>query len=196
MNFFSLFGNKKKEETLSPLKVIQNMKETLQMLEKREEFLEKCINKFKTEAKITLKTNKQKTLLLLKKAKMNEKQLLSIYGQKENLELQICALEQGINNKNIIISMKHGKDAIEKMTKTMDVDSIEDLMDSIADGMEMSGEIAGVMARPLGEVYDDDDLLSELMEEETELVLQSVPVKKEETTEEKELDELKNLILT
>lgn len=200
MSFLNFFGKKKVETQQSPLKVIQNMKETLELLEKREVFLEKKVYDLKVEAKVNVKINKNKALLLLKKAKMNEKQLLSIYGQKENLELQIGALEQGINNKNIIMSMKHGKNAIEHMTKTMDPDQIEELMDSISDGMAISTEIADAMSRPLGEVYDDDDLLAELEEELEDqntinVVTKTVDTKTVDTktVDKKELEELKEL---
>jgi hypothetical protein len=208
MNLFNFFGTKRKNDTQSPQKVIHNMRSTLDTLEKREQFLEKRINVFKTNAKEVVKTNKQKALMLLKKAKMNEKQLLSIYGQKENIEIQICTLEQGISNQNIISSMKQGKNAIENIGIKLNPDDIGELMEEINEGINNADEIANVMSTPIGQQYDDDDLLAELEEqsENIEKLINSLSVdgktlvttepvnRKSLTVEEKELAELEQLM--
>jgi hypothetical protein len=201
MSFLNFFGKSTKVESPSPQKVIQNMRGTLSTMEKREVHLEKRIESLNEEARSLVKTNKQKALMLLKKAKMNEKQLLSIYGQKENMETQILVLEQGINNQNTIESMKQGKNAIENMTKKLDPDHVGELVDDIATGMDMAEEIATALSVPIGQVYDEDALLAEFEEEEQEkervyvpkqtidIDRPSVPVKKIQT-EEEELAEL------
>ena len=147
------------------MNVIQNMKLTLEMIEKKEKFLESNIEKFKNEARNILHTNKPKAITLLKKAKMNEKQLLSLYGQKENLELQIFSIEQGVTNKNIISSMIEGKNIIEQLSKNMDIDNIGELMDEITETFQTSKEVTDAISRPIGELYDEDDLLKELEDE-------------------------------
>ena len=201
MSFLNFFGKSKKVKSPSPQKVIQNMRGTLSTLEKREVHLEKRIESLKEEARSLMKTNKQKALMLLKKVKMNEKQLLSIYGQKENMETQILVLEQGINNQNTIESMKQGNNAIKNMTKKLYPDDVGELVDDIAASMDMAEEIATTISVPIGQVYDEDALLAEFEEEEQEkeriyvpkqtidLDLPSVPVKKIQT-EEEELAEL------
>jgi charged multivesicular body protein 4 len=200
---FSFFG--KKQEIISPMNVIQNMKLTLEMIEKKEKFLESNIEKFKNEARNILHTNKPKAITLLKKAKMNEKQLLSLYGQKENLELQIFSIEQGVTNKNIISSMREGKNIIEQMSKNMDPDNIGELMDEITETFQTSKEVTDAISRPIGELYDEDDLLKELEDEsnvdsELEKSLQNIahinvpvkniPLKITKKTDEEELNEL------
>ena len=196
---FSFFG--KKKEIISPVNVIQNMKLTLEMIEKKEKFLESNIEKFKNEARNILHTNKPKAITLIKKAKMNEKQLLSLYGQKENLELQIFSIEQGVTNKNIISSMIEGKNIIEQLSKNMDIDNIGELMDEITETFQTSKEVTDAISRPIGELYDEDDLLKELEDEsnvdsDLEKSLQNiapinVPIKKiTKKTDEEELNEL------
>ena len=196
---FSFFG--KKQEIISPINVIQNMKLTLEMIEKKEKFLESNIEKFKNEARNILHTNKPKAITLLKKAKMNEKQLLSLYGQKENLELQIFSIEQGVTNKNIISSMREGKNIIEQMSKNMDPDNIGELMDEITETFQTSKEVTDAISRPIGELYDEDDLLKELEDESTfdsdlekslgNIAHINAPVKKiTKKTDEEELNEL------
>lgn len=196
---FSFFY--KKQEIISPMNVIQNMKLTLEMIEKKENFLESNIEKFKNEARNILHTNKPKAITLLKKAKMNEKQLLSLYGQKENLELQIFSIEQGVTNKNIISSMREGKNIIEQLSKNMDPDNIGELMDEITETFQTSKEVTDAISRPIGELYDEDDLLKELEDEsnvdsDLEKSLGNIahinaPVKKiTKKTDEEELNEL------
>lgn len=196
---FSFFY--KKQEIISPMNVIQNMKLTLEMIEKKENFLESNIEKFKNEARNILHTNKPKAITLLKKAKMNEKQLLSLYGQKENLELQIFSIEQGVTNKNIISSMREGKNIIEQMSKNMDPDNIGELMDEITETFQTSKEVTDAISRPIGELYDEDDLLKELEDESTfdsdlekslgNIAHINAPVKKiTKKTDEEELNEL------
>jgi charged multivesicular body protein 4 len=172
---FSFFG---KKPEVSPINVIQNMKLTLEMIEKREKFLESNIVKFKNEAKEVLHTNKPKAITLLKKAKMNEKQLSSLYSQKENLELQIFSIEQGVTNKNIINSMKEGKNIIEQMSKNMDPDNIGELMDDITETFQTSNEVTDAISRPISTTYDDDDLLQELELENESHIHVDVEVKK------------------
>lgn len=195
---FSFFG---KKQEISPINVIQNMKFTLEMIEKKEKFLESNIEKFKNEARNILHTNKPKAITLLKKAKMNEKQLLSLYGQKENLELQIFSIEQGVTNKNIISSMREGKNIIEQMSKNMDPDNIGELMDEITETFQTSKEVTDAISRPIGELYDEDDLLKELEDESTfdsdlekslgNIAHINAPVKKiTKKTDEEELNEL------
>jgi charged multivesicular body protein 4 len=197
MNFLNLFG-KSKQEILSPQVVIQNMRETLDTLEKREIHLEKRVNAFKKEAGSFVKTNKPKALELLKKAKMNEKQLLSIYGQKENLETHILVLEQSITNQNIIESLKQGKNAIENMTKKLNPDDVAELVDNISSSIDASEEITTALSQPIGGVAHDEEELLAMLEEETneeyinDEMFPKIPIKT--YTKPEEEDELAKLV--
>ena len=199
MNFLNLFG-KSKQEILSPQVVIQNMRETLDTLEKREIHLEKRVNVFKKEAGSFVKTNKQKALELLKKAKMNEKQLLSIYGQKENLETHILVLEQSITNQNIIESLKQGKNAIENMTKKLNPDDVAELVDNISSSIDASEEITTALSQPIGGVAHDEEELLAMLEEETneeyidDEMFPKIPIKTYTKTEEDELAKLQKMM--
>lgn len=211
MNFFNLFGNKKKEETISHSKAITTMKETLTTLEKREKFLESRILEYKTDAQRLVKNNKPKAIALLKKVKLNEKQLESVYNQKNILETQILVIEQSITNKNIVSVMKHGKTVLENMNKPMDPDDIGEFMDDINANINMVEEVSNVLAGPIGPIYDENELLEELNElnqaenqaenkeyEESlskELILPNVPLSTiKKNTEEDELLELKKIM--
>jgi charged multivesicular body protein 4 len=196
MNFLNnIFGRTK--VTLSYQKVIQNMRETIIVLEKREAHLDKIIESLKQETRLFVLTNKTKALMLLKKVKIYEKQLLSIYGQKENIETQIFAIEQGITNQNTIVCMKQGKNTIDEMTMNINPDDVGELVDDISSSMDTANEISNALSVPIGQIYDEDDLLEEFQKEqeqeyvkESSIQLDSPILHKENKTEDEELEEL------
>jgi charged multivesicular body protein 4 len=201
MYFLNLFG-KNKCTDIPPHQVIQNLRDSLNLLEKRELYLEKRIKDIKIEARSYIKSNKNKALLLLKKAKLNEKQLISIYGQKDNLDTQILVLEQGITNQNTIKCIKEGKQAIENMTNKCDPDDVGELVDDIASIIDMTDEISTALSQPIGPVYDEDELLSLLDDEEnntqhnTQHNTHKIPIQNiVSQEEEKELKELVAMML-
>jgi charged multivesicular body protein 6 len=203
--FFNIFGKKnikKEDNLLSTTDAIFKLKETLSLQEKKEVFLEKTIEKMKNDAKECMKkNNKNKALSILKLCKTKEKHLNHLYGIKTNLENQIFALEQTINNEVVIKSIKHGKKALDKFKTEYDVDDTAELMDDINEHIVTSSEIGNVLSQSIGDSYDNDDLLKELEEEELLSEMTKVPILPEipnskikstvvETDEEKELREL------
>ena len=163
-NLFNLFGKKKEiSPKIVPIDVIQSLKETLSTQEKRETFLEKRIQLLRDEAKANIK-NKPKALFALKKSKTLEKQIGVIYGIKQNLENQIMVLEQSINNKNVVDTMKKSKTVLTQITKDLDPDETAEIMDDITEKIEESEEISNLLSNPIGPKYDDAELLAELDE--------------------------------
>jgi len=160
MNF--LFGKKKPVSPL-PSKAIDKLRETLEILEKRENFLEKQILTLKEQSiKYLNEKNKAKALYFLKKSKLLEKEVESIVGQKLNLETQISALTQAITNSETIQAMKIGRDTLTVLESKFDTNKVSDVMDDLSDNLSKVGEITEVMSRPIGSIVDDDDLLQEL----------------------------------
>jgi charged multivesicular body protein 4 len=101
--------------------------------------------------------------------------------------------------------MREGKNIIEQMSKNMDPDNIGELMDEITETFQTSKEVTDAISRPIGELYDEDDLLKELEDEsnvdsELEKSLQNIahinvpvkniPLKITKKTDEEELNEL------
>lgn len=202
----NLFG-KKKTNVTTPIQAIQILKDTLETMEKREAYLEKQIVLLTNDAKKAMSTkNKPKALHCLKKRKLLQKQLDSIFNTKLNLDTQIIALTQAVTNTDVIKSITIGKEVL-KNAKA-DPDKVADVMDELEETLAEVDEITDVMSRPIGQV-DEDELLEELERElaETDLtekvvslpstVLPSVPqkpVKKLEEPDERELQELKELV--
>lgn len=201
MNF--LFG-KKKSVAPAPSKAIDKLRESLEMLEKRETFLETQITLLKGQAvKYINEKNKTKALSQLKKCKLWEKEIDSISGQKFNLETQISALTQAIVNSETMQAMRMGRETLANLDAKLDPDKVANVMDDLTENLAKVGEVTDAMARPIGPLLDDDELLKELddlsLEKEvlvtpehqpTPLVLPNVP----NDQDEEELRKLENIM--
>ena len=104
--FGRLFGtNQKKTQQKAPNlnDSIQQLRQAVTQLDKREVHLEKkiqvCLNNAKAKSK---RRDKKGALYELKKKKQLENQLQSIQGKKLNLETQIMALEDAHLNKETL----------------------------------------------------------------------------------------------
>lgn len=160
MNF--LFG-KKKSVAPAPSKAIDKLRESLEMLEKRETFLETQITLLKGQAvKYLHEKNKTKALSQLKKCKLWEKEIDSISGQKFNLETQISALTQAIVNSETMQAMRMGRETLANLDAKLDPDKVANVMDDLTENLAKVGEVTDAMARPIGPLLDDDELLKEL----------------------------------
>jgi charged multivesicular body protein 4 len=185
----NLFG-KKKKQSINIQDTITKLNETIKLLEKREEHLDKQIKTLRTNAKKVKDENKPKCLFFLKKAKIYQNQLDTIYNTKYNIEVQLNTLSQTVINREIVDSMTIAKDTVQQYR--VDVEKTEDLMENIQENIQDINEVSSVLSKPIGDIYDDDDLLKELEELETELYFPKVPEnilqKQREEQELKELD--------
>jgi len=175
----NLFGKKKKAgPTLS--ESIQQLREAMEILEKREVHLNKQMATALSEAKKKSKAkDKRGALFHLKRKKMYEKQVDQIYGKKTNIELQIMTLEAAAGNTEVLSAMRKGADALKRTVKDTDVDKVADVMDDINESMALADELGEAMSQTIGPALDEDELTTELEEMENELVnedLMAAPV--------------------
>lgn len=162
--FFGLFGKKKEIDTVSPsTKAVNSIKDSIEMLNKKQIFIEKNINQLRSEASDELKNgNKNKAILLLKKVKMNEKELENIAGMLHNLELQLFAVERTIFNKEIVESIKGVNSIMTNMSGTIKIDEVTEMMDSMHEHIEDLDEIGQILSQPVGSQLSEDELLKDL----------------------------------
>eukprot|EP01135_Chromosphaera_perkinsii_P009621 Nk52_evm71s1810 gene=Nk52_evmTU71s1810 len=209
----NLFGKAKKAPPAKDS--IQKLRETMELLEKREQFLEKKIeNELKT-AKTNASKNKRVALMALKRKKTYEAQIEKITGARMTLETQVLTIENASVNLEAMNAMKMGAQTMKDIHGAFTIDKVDETMDEIRDQMDVANEIGEAISQPvgLGMEFDDDELAAELdMLEQEELdsqllsteaaTLPSVPVgepvspskaegKKKKTAEEEELDELR-----
>ncbi|XP_035486089.1 charged multivesicular body protein 4b [Scophthalmus maximus] len=150
---------------------IQRLRETEEMLTKKQEFLEKKIEQELATAKKNGTKNKRAALQALKRKKRYEKQLAQIDGTLSTIEFQREAIENANTNTEVLKTMGFAAKALEGAHKHMDIDKVDDLMADITEQQELAQEISDVISRPvgpMGEDFDEDELLAELEEMEQE----------------------------
>ncbi|XP_016108022.1 charged multivesicular body protein 4c [Sinocyclocheilus grahami] len=154
----------------SPQEAIQKLRETEEMLAKKQEFLEQKIDAELLTAKKNGTKNKRAALQALKRKKRYEKQLAQIDGTLSTIEFQREALENANTNTEVLKNMGFAAKAMKTAHENMDIDKVDDLMQDITEQQELAQEISDAISRPVGfgEDYDEDELLAELEELEQE----------------------------
>jgi charged multivesicular body protein 4 len=159
-----LFG--KKKTTPSPQQSIHRLRETIEMLTKREEFLEKKIEKELQIAKQNASKNKR--VATLKRKKAYEAQVQKLSGARMTIESQLMAIEGATVNLETINAMREGAAALQGIHGSMSIDTVDNTMDQIREQMDIATEISDAIAQPLGDPIDEDELEAELAELEAE----------------------------
>ncbi|XP_047203931.1 charged multivesicular body protein 4b [Girardinichthys multiradiatus] len=154
----------------TPQEAIQKLRETEEMLAKKQEFLEQKIEQELLTAKKNGTKNKRAALQALKRKKRYEKQLTQIDGTLSTIEFQREALENANTNTEVLKNMGLAAKAMKSAHENMDIDKVDDLMADITEQQELAQEISDVISRPVGfgEDYDEDELVAELEELEQE----------------------------
>ena len=194
--------NEKLDKEINNLKIINELRENIELIEKRNLLIETHKTKLIIEAKSKLNNNDKKgALLILNKKKKIEEEINKNQGSQLLLENQLSNLESANLNKHIINSLSKSNKAIHSLNKDLNVDTIEELMDDIHEEQENYNTIQSIMEQPLQQIYEDDDLNKELEElEELEEVKQIEQFTKIENSEDledlkvlKELEELEQI---
>lgn len=169
--FGKIFGSGGKGgKAPTPQEAIQRLRETEEMLAKKQDFLEKKIEQELMTAKKNGTKNKRAALQALKRKKRYEKQLAQIDGTLSTIEFQREALENANTNTEVLKNMGFAAKAMKAAHENMDIDKVDDLMAEITEQQEVAQEISDVISRPVGfgEDYDEDELMAELEELEQE----------------------------
>jgi len=161
-----LFQKKKKE---TPQDTIARLRESLETLDKREQFLDKKIQQQLAEAKrYNAAGNKRMAVAALKRKKMLMDQQQKIAGAREKIELQMSAIESAKMDMEIIETLQVGTKTMAEMHKGMTAEKVDKVMDDMQDQMAVSQEISDALGQQVGDVIDEDELLEELDELEEE----------------------------
>ncbi|XP_072307469.1 charged multivesicular body protein 4c [Eucyclogobius newberryi] len=168
----------------TPQEAIHKLRETEDMLTKKQAYLEQRIQQELATAKKHGTKDKRAALQALKRKKRYEQQLTQIDGTLSTIEFQREALENSHTNTEVLKNMGYAAKAMKKVHESLDVNNIEDMMLDIGEQQDLAREISEAISGPIGETYDEDELLAELAElEEEELEdamgeLPSVPASK------------------
>ncbi|KAF9436293.1 ESCRT-III subunit protein snf7 [Entomortierella beljakovae] len=165
MNLF--FGQKAK---VTPKDSIVELRNTLQMLEKRETFLQTKIDNELKIAKANATKNRRAALMALKRKKQYEAQIEKISGSRLTIDTQVMAIENANVNLETMKAMRAGAAAIKGIHGAMDINTVDQTMEEIRDQMEIAEEISNAISQPVlfGVDMDEFDLAKELDELEQE----------------------------
>mmetsp|Transcript_19481 Transcript_19481/g.37704 ORF Transcript_19481/g.37704 Transcript_19481/m.37704 type:complete len:237 (-) Transcript_19481:266-976(-) len=166
----SLFGRAKKAPKKPDISArIKELKSAHEMLDKQEKNLEKQMAEAtKMALKKSRQKNKKGALFHLKRKKMLEKRLNQLYGQRENVERLVNAMETVTFQKANIEKMKGAQQALKAGIEELDVDEVTEVMDDINENIAMADEIGEAMSETVGADVDEEDLEAELAELENE----------------------------
>jgi len=143
---------------------IIKLRETLEMLEKREAFLQAKCNKEVIEAKKFLQQkNKRAAMMCLKRKKTYESQIDKISGARMTIETQVNAIEGASVTMDALSAMRTGAQAMRQLHRGMTSEQVDDTMEDIREQMDLANELNEAISQPLGgEIIDEDELEAEL----------------------------------
>lgn len=178
-----LFGGNKQQKKELPRKAIVELREHIQMLNKKRTHLEQQIADQEQLARKYVATNKAMAKNALKRKKGYEANLMKIENQIDLLETQLTAIEGANLNLETMKAMKQGAQAMKQIHGEYDVDKVENTMDDIREQVELAEEISEAISRPVGAEYVDEDELDEelaALQEENEAAKVKTPAKESE----------------
>lgn len=183
MNFFKFFTSKSTTQSTQPskqpskqatkqategednLKIINSLRDQVELLEKRKEVIKRKQEDITENAKLKSKNGDKKgAILLLNQRKKNEIEIDKIAGTQLLLENQLFTLESATMNKETFNALRIGNNAIKEINKGITPDLIDEIMDEMQETQDTSQQIQNMINAPLQNIYDDAELLNELNE--------------------------------
>jgi len=173
--FQNLFGRKKQSIPVpSTMDIISELKDKINLIEKRNIFLENKIVHCIRDAKLKHQNgNKSGALFELQRKKTYEEEIKKNVGILLTLDNQIHALESACMNQEILKAMKSGITTIKHEQSKFDSNMMDDLALDIEEQKNINSEINRVLSQPADQLLDDDELLNELNELNDEGVISS-----------------------
>ncbi|KAI8919076.1 hypothetical protein PhCBS80983_g04656 [Powellomyces hirtus] len=159
MNLF-----RKSAAKTAPKDAIVRLRESLEMLEKREKYLQTKIDTELKIAKANVSKNKRVALMALKRKKAYEEQISKIMGSRMTLEQQVMAIENANVNLETMNAMKAGAEAMKQIHGHLDINKVDGTMDDIREQMDLANEISEAISQPVnfGVEFDEEELEGEL----------------------------------
>ncbi|KAG2135884.1 vacuolar-sorting protein SNF7 [Suillus bovinus] len=152
---------------------IVGLRQQLQMIEKKEEHLQKKIDEELKKAKANAVSNKAVATQALRRKKASESEMDRLAGQRLQLELQINTLESANLNAETMAAMKKASDVLGvdpcgDIDSRRNMDKVDSTMSKITEQREIANEIAEALSYPTGTEADEDELKAELADLEQE----------------------------
>ncbi|EAU84744.1 vacuolar-sorting protein SNF7 [Coprinopsis cinerea okayama7 len=168
-SFMSYFGARK-DPKKAAREAIVSLRQQLQMIEKKEEYLQKKIEEEMKKARANAVSNKAVATAALKRKKMHETELDRLAGTRLQLEMQVNTLESANLNAETMAAMKTAASALKSIHGDMTLDKVDATMNAVQEQAELAREIGEAISNPVGSAMDldEDELKAELEELEEE----------------------------
>jgi len=167
-SFMSYFGARK-DPKLAARDAIVNLRQQLQMIDKKEEHLQKKIEEETKKARANAVSNKTVATAALKRRKMYDVELNRLGDSRLHLETQVNTLEAANMNAETMAAMKKAADALKVIHGNLTMDKVDQTMAAVNEQRELANEIAETIASPLYHTdIDEDELRRELDDLEQE----------------------------
>ncbi|GLB33754.1 putative SNF7 family protein [Lyophyllum shimeji] len=164
-SLMSYFGARR-DPKQSARDAIVTLRQQLQMIEKKEEYLQKKIEDELKKARANAVSNKAVATAALKRKKASEAELDRLAGTRLQLEMQVNTLESANLNAETMAAMKKASDALKVIHGNLNMDKVDATIAAVNEQRELANEIAEVLSNPtgVGLELDEDELTRELEE--------------------------------
>ncbi|KAI4212166.1 MAG: hypothetical protein LQ351_005035 [Letrouitia transgressa] len=162
-------GNSAQRRRDAPKKAILDLRQQLDMLQKRERHLENQMANEEKKAKETVNTNKTAARAALKRKKQHEQTLEQTSNQISMLEQQIYSIESANINQETLAAMKNAGAAMKAIHGKMTMEDVDATMENLREQDELTKEIGNaITSMPISEPVDEDELEADLQALEQE----------------------------
>ena len=148
-----------------PAETIDKLRATIELLDKRIEFLEAKRGRLLDEARASFAAgNKHAAAQRLRGRMLYATTVEGIVRSRDKIEQQKTTIEEAIVNADVIQAMKTGAGAMRQMHKRVTADEVERVADRIAEQQDVARELSDAVSGPSdgdGGV-DEDELLAEI----------------------------------
>jgi len=143
---------------------IVTLRQQLQMIERKEEYLQKKIEDELKKAKANAVSNKAAATAALRRKKASEAELDRLAGTRLQLEMQVNTLESANLNAETMTVMKKASDALKVIHHNLTMDKVDATMAAVNEQRELANEVAEAISNPMnaGIDVDEDELRDEL----------------------------------
>eukprot|EP00871_Galdieria_phlegrea_P003218 jgi/Galph1/3898/GphlegSOOS_G2574.1 len=168
------FKNARKKEAPSAALTIADIREHIELLERKQLVWQKKVEAEEQTAKTLLVKKDRReivgALMALKRKKILEKEVANTENIRYNLELQALTLENASASAQTVNAFRKGNKELKKAHSKLKVEDVDDVMADTQELMEESNMVSEALAQPLtGNTYvDEDELGAELDELEGE----------------------------